>query len=48
MPTVFNGIVLETSGEYLLFNGFKTFLKWDGKDYLRIEPEKSLRYDSLK
>jgi hypothetical protein len=31
IPSVYNGIVLEKSGDFVIFEGFGTYFKWDGE-----------------
>ena len=43
IPSVYNGVVLERAGEYVIFNGFQTMLKWDGGNDVTIRAESSLK-----
>ena len=43
IPSVYNGVVLERAGDYVIFNGFGVHLKWDGFQAITIRIEKDLK-----
>ena len=43
IPSVYNGIVLERAGEFIIFKGFDAYMRWDGDQTITIRTEPHLQ-----